>query len=107
MDLADNAITSAKINKGAITEDKLAADLKQKIQNRGNQFVTVCNAHNIGKHNLNGWTCIHLHVTNDYHCINSLKDSVERQRSGLNFMCRDGYSRVWLRVAHCVGAKCT
>ena len=73
-----NTITNKNIANGAITEDKLANDLKEQIQNTRNQVVNVCNANNLGKHNKNGRTCIDIPVTNDPHCIKTGKDGVIR-----------------------------
>jgi len=68
-------------------------------------FASVCNADNIGKHNLNGRTCISLHVTNDYHCINSLEDGVKRYAYNSKLRCKDGHKRIlrWM----CLNGKRT
>ena len=71
---------------------------QQKFVVAESNTVSKCNAYNIGKHNLNGRTCISLHVTNDPHCINSLEDGEKRQESwGKLRMCKDGHRRTDIR----------
>ena len=85
-----NTITNKYIANGAITEDKLATDLKNTIKNRGFHLVEKCNLMNLGRPNSHGLLCAAFRVTNAAACLNAKKDNVHSGNHTSRTVCRNG-----------------
>ena len=72
----NHVVDGAHIANGAITEDKLATDLKNTIKNRGFHLVEKCNIMNVGRPNSHGLLCASFRVTNAMACIQKKLDGV-------------------------------